>query len=53
MTEKARKVVGAIIAAAGVVELVMAINEGVLSSILMGVCFCLIGGLYFLEKKGQ
>ena len=51
MTEKARKLVGALIAAAGIIELVMAIQEGALSTILMGVCFCLIGGLYFFEKK--
>lgn len=51
MTEKARRIVGAIIAVAGIVELVMAVQEGTLSTILMGVCFCLIGGLYFFEKK--
>ena len=51
MAEKARKFVGILIAAAGVIELIMAIYEGTFSAILMGICFCLIGGMYFFDKN--
>lgn len=51
MKEKGRKIAGALIILAGIVELVIGINEEVVSTILMGLCFCIIGSLYFYEKR--
>lgn len=51
MKEKGRKIAGVLIALAGILELVIGINEGAFSTILMGICFCIIGGLFLLEKR--
>lgn len=51
MKEKGRKIAGILIALAGLLELVVGIADGTFSTILMGVCFCLIGSLYFFEKR--
>ena len=51
MKEKGRKIAGVLIILAGIVELSIGINEEVVSTILMGPCFCIIGSLYFCEKR--
>ena len=51
MKEKGRKIAGVLIILAGIVELSIGINEEVVSTILMGLCFCIIGSLYFCEKR--
>ena len=51
MKEKGRKIAGILITLAGILELVVGISEGTFSTVLIGLCFCLIGSLYFLEKR--
>ena len=53
MKEKSRKIAGIMIALAGVLEFVVGISEGTFSTILMGICFCIIGSLYFLKKENK
>ena len=51
MKEKGRKMAGGLIALAGVLEIIVGIGEETFSTILMGICFCIIGCLYFFEKR--
>ncbi len=51
MKEKGRKIAGILITAAGVLELIVGIFERTFSIMLMGICFCIIGCLYFFEKR--
>lgn len=51
MKEKGRKIAGVLIALAGALELIVGIYEGTFSTILMGICFFIIGLLYFFEKS--
>ena len=51
MKEKSRKIAGVIIVLVGILELVIGISEATFSIILIGICFCIIGGLYFFEKN--
>lgn len=53
MKEMGRKIAGVLIVLAGILELVVGIGEGTFSTILMGICFCIIGGLYFFEKRKE
>lgn len=49
MKEKGKKIVGVLIILCGILELVVGISERTFSTILIGLCFCIIGYLYFLE----
>ena len=49
MKEKFKKIAGILIALFGILELIIGINEKTFSTILIGICFCIIGYLYFLE----
>lgn len=51
MKDKGRKIAGVLITLAGILELVVGISEGTFSTILMGLCFCIIGSLYVFEKR--
>ena len=51
MGKKARRIISVIIAALGVIELVMVIREGAASAIWLGIGFCLIGGLYYFTSR--
>ena len=51
MVEKTRKIVGVLIVLAGIVELFMAVSEGGISAVLIGICLLIFGGLYFIRKK--
>ena len=51
MKEKARNITGGLIILAGILELIVGISEKTFSTILMGICFCMIGCLYFFEKR--
>ena len=53
MKEKGRKIAGGLIALAGILELVVGISEGIFSTILLRICFCIIGSLYFLKKENK
>ena len=55
MKKNGRKIAGVIILLAGIAELVIGISKVTFSTILIGICFCIsfciIGCLYFFEKK--
>ncbi|MBP1566309.1 MAG: hypothetical protein J6A58_11195 [Oscillospiraceae bacterium] len=51
MKKNSRKIAGVIILLAGIAELVIGISKVTFSTILIGICFCIIGCLYFFEKK--
>lgn len=51
MKAKSKKIVGALITLAGILELVVGISEGTVSTMLIGLAFCMIGSLYFLKKR--
>lgn len=53
MSKKSRKIVGVIIALAGVLELIVGVSRGTVSMILMGIGFCIIGSLYICEKPNM
>ncbi len=50
MKEKGRKIAGVLITLAGILELVIGIGDRTFSTILIGLCFCIIGSLYVFEK---
>ncbi len=51
MKEKGRKIAGGIFAFEGVLELILGISERTFSAILIGICFCIMGCLYFFGKR--
>lgn len=53
MKKIGRKIAGVLILPAGILELVIGISEGTSSTILMGVCFCIIGSLYIFKKQAD
>lgn len=53
MKKIGRKIAGVLILSAGILELVIGISEGTSSTILMGVCFGIIGSLYIFEKQAN
>ena len=53
MKEKVKKIAGIFMLLAGILELILGIGEKAVSTILIGIAFCLIGSLYFCEKNNN
>ena len=51
MNEKVRKIIGVIVALLGFIELYMAIREGGVSAILIGIGLLVIAALSFMKRK--
>lgn len=51
MKAKGKKIAGICIMLAGILELIVGICEETVSTMLIGICFCIIGFLYFGERR--
>lgn len=51
MKKHGKKFAGVCIACAGILELISGVYEGVISTVLIGIGFFIIGSLYFLENR--
>lgn len=51
MKKNGRKLAGICIGCAGILELIIGIYEGTISTVVIGICFCIIGLLYFKENR--